>query len=138
MYIELIQEFISENKYISIQPSASRKQIAEAEMAMKVIFPDEIKQMLSELNGDKWLCFSCDEIVKNNIETRKYLSEYYDGLDNLLFIAGNGCGDYYGYIIEDGSCVDGKIIMWEHETNEIHIVADSLQMLIHRYYSDEI
>lgn len=69
---------------------------------------------------------------------REGLSECYEGLCDLLFIAGNGCGDYYGYRSENKVCMPGSIIIWEHETNETHEVARSLAEMIGLYYTDRI
>ena len=138
MYQELFAEHHSEHPYSTPQPPASASQIAGAEAAMGVPFPAELRKLLAEMNGDNWLCLSCDQIVSCNNLVREGLSEVYDGLYDLLFVAGNGCGDYYGYAIRDGACQEGQLLMWEHETNETHIVAASLAELIRRYFLDEI
>jgi len=66
------------------------------------------------------------------------LCEYYRGLDEVLFIGGNGCGDYYSYIITDGIIASNKIILWEHEDNSLIFVANGLSELIEKYYEDKI
>lgn len=138
MYKELVAPFAQKNEWIVPQKPAAHEQIETAEQAMKVAFPNELKQLLKEMNGDKYFCLSCEQIVEYNRIVREGLSEFYEGLYHLLFVAGNGCGDYYGYVIQSGLCIEGQIIMWEHETNETHIVAASLAEMISRYYSGEI
>ncbi len=64
------------------------------------------------MNGDNLLLHSVQQIVENSIMTRRYLGECYEGLNQLLFIGGNGCGDYYCYIIRDGVIMSNKIIRW--------------------------
>ncbi|MBS3984376.1 MAG: SMI1/KNR4 family protein [Selenomonadales bacterium] len=114
------------------------EEIAAAERALSVAFPTELKDLLCELNGDNWLLFSVSQIVEINLMTREALGQYYDKLDELLFIAGNGCGDYYAYKICVGEADTGRIVFWDHEDNSRRVVASSLSELITRYYSDEI
>ena len=138
MFLELLKPFLADNKYIKPDPPATAEMILSAGKSMGVDFPDELKSLLSEFDGDRYLCFSCNEIVETNQSVREGLSECYEGLCDLLFIAGNGCGDYYGYRIENKVCMTGSIIIWEHETNETHEVARSLAEMIGLYYSDKI
>ena len=138
MFLELLKPFMADNEYIKPGPPATAEMILLAEKSMDVDFPDELKALLSEFDGDRYLCFSCNEIVGTNKSVREGLSEYYEGLCDLLFIAGNGCGDYYGYRITNKACISGSIIIWEHETNETHEVARSLAEMIELYYTDKI
>ncbi len=94
--------------------------------------------LLKELNGDKWLFFSIDEIINTIKTVREAFEEDYLGIENHLFFASNGCGDYYCYEILDGKADIASIYMWEHETNETHKVASNITELIRRYYNDEI
>lgn len=138
MFLELLKPFMADNKYIKPDPPATAEMILSAEKSMGVDFPDELKALLSEFDGDRYLCFSCNKIVETNQSVREGLSECYEGLCDLLFIAGNGCGDYYGYRSENKVCMPGSIIIWEHETNETHEVARSLAEMIGLYYTDRI
>lgn len=81
---------------------------------------------------------SVKQIIEDNLLVRKTLSESYEGLDELLFIGGNGCGDYYSYSILDGQISSTEIVRWEHEDNTKIVVAHSLQEMIDRYYNNEI
>ena len=51
--------------------------------------------MLLEFDGDGWLLLSADQIIEIN-EMLRELVEFMP-LDCFLFIARNGCGDYYSY-----------------------------------------
>lgn len=138
MYKELIAQYGDRNKYVSPQPSAAVSEIAKAEQKLGTSFPDELRALLSEMNGDRWLMFSINEIIETTEDLRS-LTEYYPGIDGYLFFAGNGCGDYYGYsVTEDGSVDASAIYLWLHETNEKMKVAADIPTLIKRYYSDEI
>ena len=138
MYRELIEKQAETNKYIKPQFGATEKEISASEKEMGVFFPGELKTLLSEMNGDGYLFLSVEKIVECNKMTREILGEVYEGLDNLLFFAENGCGDHYSYIIDGKTAVEGNIVFWENETNEYHTVAKDLTELIKRYFNDEI
>lgn len=138
MYLELIQQNIPQNPWIRPQPPATPEQIRWAEQQMRVSFPEELRALLLELNGDRYLLLSAERIVECNRLTREGLSECYDGLENLLFVAENGCGDYYCYKISQGQITDPELYRWDHEDNETRPVASSLAEMITRYYNDEI
>ena len=138
MYIEKIRRYMKENNFINPQPPVELSMIAEAESKLGVGFPDELKKMLSEMNGDKWLLWSVEQIVDDNMQIREYLADCYEGINELLFIAGNGCGDYYAYSIQNGQILTTEMIIWEHEDNSKTFVAHSLLEMIDRYYNSEI
>ncbi len=81
--------------------------------------------------------FSVQQIVETNLDSRRILGEVYGGLDRLLFVAGNGCGDYYSYKIEDGEISSTALYRWDHEENSITLVASDLADLIDKYYTDQ-
>ncbi len=138
MYREYIESRMADNKWIKPHPPASVQQISAAEAAMGVKFPKELIDLLSEMNGDGYFLLTAEHIVEYNNMNRNILGEVYDGLDKLLYIAENGCGDYYCYVIENGGIASTQIVCWEHETNETYPVADNLMQLIVRYYNSEI
>lgn len=138
MFRELIENEAENNKYIKPQKGASPAEIKSAEKKLRISFPNELKTLLTEMNGDKYLFFSAEEIAERNTEVRDILGECYEDLDKLLFFACNGCGDYYSYVISDGSIKETEIIRWEHETNERIPVANSLTEVIEKYFSDKI
>jgi hypothetical protein len=138
MWIEKISAYLANNGYIKPQRGADSAVIKEAEHKLKVNFPAELKSLLLEINGDDVLLFSVEQIVENNLDSRKVLGEVYDGLDLLLFIAGNGCGDYYSYQIIDGEIISTEIVRWEHEVNSTVLVASNLTELIEKYYTGQI
>ena len=138
MYRELIEKQAEKNQYIHPHDGATEKEIAKAEKEMKVKFPEELRTLLSEMNGDGYLFLSTEKIVEYNKEKREILGEVYDGLDKLLFFGENGCGDHYSYLIDGKTAVEGNIVFWEHETNEYRTVAKNLTELIERYFNDEI
>lgn len=138
MYRELIQLCAADYKYVKIHEPASEKEIARAEKALGYRFPRELKALLSELNGDGWLLFTVDEIVGTWRDLSE-LQEYYPDVDKHIFFGGNGCGDYYCYQVDaDGVVQENAIYIWEHESNETHVVAGNIAEMISRCYHGEI
>ena len=138
MYRELIEKYLKENPYIKIADGASEKQIEDAEKTVGIAFPKELKELLREMNGDRWLIFSTEELIKTNQGAKEAFSGVYDGIEDHLFLAGNGCGDYYCYEISDGRADENALYMWCHEDNETKKAAGSLAELIEKYYNSEI
>ena len=139
MYKELVIEYSKNNQWTKIQKPATTAEIKEAENTVGYPFPDELKQLLLELNGDSYFLLSTDRIKENCLLNRKYLKEVYEDIDLHIFFAENGCGDYYCYnISENGKVNTSAIYIWEHETNEIHAVAKDIRELIYKYYNSEI
>ncbi len=99
----MIAELSKDNRWVKIQPPATEKDILDAESVVGYAFPDELKQLLYELNGDSYLILSAEEIINNCLLNREYLKECYEDIDFHIFFAGNGCGDYYCYrVLENG------------------------------------
>lgn len=138
MFRELIANCSSDCKYVRLQEPATIEQIKVAEKEIGCCFPVELISLLKELNGDKWLFFSIDEIINTTKTVREAFEEDYLDIEKHLFFAGNGCGDYYCYEIINDEADITSIYMWEHETNETHKVASNITELIKRYYNNEI
>lgn len=137
MYIELVRGYAQNNKYVRPQPPATEKEIRDAENKLAVSFPNDLRTLLLEMNGDRYLCFSAEDIAKNNLLLRSAFEEFVD-LSCYLFVAENGCGDYYCYRIEDGIVQSSQIYIWEHESFQEKVVATNLEDMIHLYYQDKI
>lgn len=138
MYIEQIRKHMNDNEFIKPHPPANLKIITNAENRLRFMFPNELKELLLEMDGDNCLLLSVKQIIEDNLMVREALSECYQGLDELLFIGGNGCGDYYSYSILDGQIKSTEIVKWEHEDNSKIVVAYSLKEMISKYYNGEI
>ncbi len=139
MYREQILSYAKANEFVKPRPGADLNAIQKAETAISCTFPDALRSLLSEMDGDGYLFFSAEEMAETNTRVRAALGEDYEGLDFLLFFAGNGCGDYYCYrILPTGETDPNTICIWLHEDNETICVAHSLTELIDRYFGDEI
>lgn len=144
MYKELISEVSKGNEYVQIQPPCPESEIDRVEKAFGYPLPKELRALFRELNGDKWLLFSAEEII-DQIRLNKEMLSFYEeqgveGVDRLIFFAGNGCGDYYCYYVDtDGVPDENSIYLWEHEEMRYdRKVAVNMTELIARYYNSEI
>lgn len=139
MYKELVLECSEGKAKIHIQEPATLEEIQEAEKVVGYNFPEELKKLLLEMNGDKWLLFSTEKIIECVTLNREYLSGCYEDIERHIFFAGNGCGDYYCYNVSGDGMVDTSAIhIWLHEDNETCMVAKNIEELIWRYYNSDI
>lgn len=145
MYRELLNEIIKKTDMPKLQNPCTENDIAEAEKVVGYIFPEELKKLLKETDGDKYFLLSAKEIIKNVELNRNYLAEclepdeYIEKIDRHIFFATNGCGDYYCYkVSEDGKADTSAIYIWDHECFETRYVAKDLMDAIIKYYNDEI
>lgn len=153
MYKELIQELSRETADVKFQPPCSETELEFAERVVGYPFPEELKALLRETNGDGWCILSTRRIVENVAGNRAiFLPDfeadgrrelYFETVDRFLFFATNGCGDYYCYRARpDGTVDDTVIYLWEHEDLGEDCcwrpVASSLTEFLTRYYTDEI
>ena len=98
MYKEKLLHYAKTNEYVKPSAGADAAMLQGVEKGLGCTFPPELKFLLSETNGDSYLIFSTDEILETNTRVRTMMSECYEGLEKLLFFAGNGCGDYYCFL----------------------------------------
>ena len=146
MFRELILANASNGEPVRFGEPCTGADIEAAEKVVGYAFPEELKALLRELNGDGWLFLSVQEIIDNVQRNRTYFSEcfecrkeYEERIDRHIFFAGNGCGDYYCYrVAEDGMADESAILIWEHELFETRYAAKNIADLIVKYYRSEI
>lgn len=145
MYRELIAEAIKNNDWAKLQEPCPEKEIKKAEKYVGYDFPEELKALLRETNGDHWLLMSANEIVENVKRNREIMAEYFEAdefeekVNRNIYFATNGCGDYYCFrVLADDTVDTTAIYIWEHELFEIREVAKDIPDLIAKYYNDEI
>ena len=137
MYRELILREAAGNRFVKPQAGADPEAIRNAEHLLGCTFPRELKDMLLEMNGDNWRLYSVSDILERNREIRRLLGEEREGLDSLLFFAGNGCGGYYCYeLLPGGRAKPGEIFLWSRGNSAWRPAAGSIAELITRYYRD--
>jgi len=123
----------SEGKpYVSLNPPASVGDIQAVESALGLRLPSDLAELLRQFDGDNYFLFSCRQITETNLMLRSTTA--WMPLDCLLFVAGNGCGDYFGYPITGDGMKETEIFMWEHEYDNRTYWAQGLSEAIEKYY----
>ena len=145
MYRDLIGELIKGHSWAKLQDPCSEDEIIKAEKHVGFIFPEELKTLLRETNGDHWFLLSADNIIKHVKTNREIFLEYLEPdefeekVNRFVYFATNGCGDYYCYrVLENGETDISAIYIWEHELFEIREVAKDISELITKYYNNEV
>lgn len=136
MWRELLVNLSCGNEYVRLNQPATDNEIFEVEKEIGIRLPSDLKNLLMEFNGDNWFIFSTQQIIETNLMIRGLTC--FMPLNCLLFFAGNGCGDYYGYAITGDGIKDWEIYMWEHESDNRIFKANGLKDAIEKYYTDKI
>lgn len=136
VYRELLDYYRNTRKYgeeIRPGPAATEDEIANAQLRLGVRFPQELCELLREVNGDGDLLFSTDEML----EYSQYdISQNYPR-GRLLFFGRDGAGNLYAYPVRDGRAEGARILLWDHESDSIDSLTpegSSLRELIKNYY----
>ena len=145
MYREMLEKLTAGNRWANLQEPCPEEEIQRAEEYVGFRFPEELKALLRETNGDRWFLLSVEEIISNTKNNREILPEHLKAdesekkVNRFIFFATNGCGDYYCYrVLENGETDTSAIYIWEHELFEIRKAANDLADLITKYYNDEV
>ncbi len=142
MYIELLKQYAANIDSLKIQPAVTGDAIHEAEVGLDILFPNELKELLCETNGDNYFLLPLEFIIKDNLDFRSMNPEIIEpelfDFSEFLFFATNGCGDYYGYKIEYGIIGSTSIFVFDHEEYTARVVAADIAELIKLYYQDQI
>ena len=132
----LFDELMKKHDYIAPNPPATQAQIDEIETALRNKPPDDLTELLLEMNGDNWFVFSAGQIIQINLSMR--VIDVFMPLDSLLFFAGNGCGDYFGFpIASNGEIKTDCVFLWDHESDSRILKAGGLEEIIVKYYGGE-
>ena len=145
MYKELIQKLTAGNRWAGVCEACSEEDIRRAEEYVGFAFPEELKALLRETDGDGWFLLSAERIIEHVSMNREIYPEYLEPdefeekVNRFVYFATNGCGDYYCYrVLPDGETDCSAIYIWEHELFETREVAKNMTELITKYYSDEV
>jgi hypothetical protein len=134
VWSEFVANLTKHNKYVKIQPPAAQEDIQLLKSKYGNI-PSELTDFLLELNGDNDCMLSVARIIETNDFMRSSAFACFMPIENLLFFAGNGCGDYYGYAISGDGIESRRIFMWHHETDDRVYVANCLKDAIALAYT---
>lgn len=107
-------------------PPATTAQLVELEVMLGVSLPDELSDLLREMNGvnvvySLGLVWSTDEIAQRNEEMRGYLPSA-----DMLFFGDRGNGDLFGFPITSEG-VQSTVVLWDHEDNSRSYEAATLR-----------
>ena len=116
MYRELLERYQSRDwgDTIRPQPGASAEEVCRAEQELGVRFPQELRGLLMELNGDLDMLLSVGEIVEYS---RAELSDRYPP-GTLLYFGRDGSGGLFAYPVREG-VAGPEIVFWDHETDSL-------------------
>ncbi len=153
-YRKLLSKMTKKIKCVKLGSPCPENEIALAEKSVGYPFPQELKDLLGEVNGDGgWALMSAQEITETTNDLRNSWraffeeegkqEEYVDNVQSFIFFAKNGCGDYYGYHIgADGLPEGTTIYIWEHEkigeARCYRRVASNIEEFITNYYNDKL
>ena len=76
MYRELIKQLTEKHQRAKVQAPCSEKEIGEAERYVGFAFPEELKNLLREINGDHWFLLSAAEMMDQVRRNREIVAEY--------------------------------------------------------------
>ena len=76
MYRELIEKLIEGHSWAKLQEPCSEKNITKAEKYVGFSFPEELKALLQETNGDRNFLLSAEEIISNAKNNREIFPEF--------------------------------------------------------------
>jgi hypothetical protein len=118
----------------TFRPSAMASELEEAEMALGVALPTDLKELLLESNGvlDAYqygVVWPAEKIVSENRVYRTYpdFKLLYMPFDCLLFFGEEDNGDLYAYVITEGAIRRPDVFLWEHETDSRQWYAARMQ-----------
>lgn len=134
MWLALISEWYPEHTFA---PGALEAEIAEAERALAAAFPAELRDLLRESNGvfgefKLDVVWSTSSIVEANQRVRTAFADIFMPFDALLFFAGAGNGDYFGFPVVQGVCRP-DVFVWNHEDDSRASIARDLRDYLERW-----
>ena len=105
----------------------------------------QLLELLMQTNGiinkrfGDYLVYSYDRIIEcHELFNTHYPRDENELLQSLLFIADDGCGDYFGYVVSGGKIETEEIGVYYPITNEYKIVAPSLREWAIEWYSGKL
>ena len=117
MYRETLLKYQKDNPWINIAPPAPSERIKTTARDLSTEFPEPLKELLLEMDGDGVFLMNLNLIVRANRLARS-LGDPPDARKILIFAKSDLPKQYYGYIAED-----------EQPTNEITVYKRGIYML---------
>ncbi len=156
-WIELIREAYNHRVGLGpkstpvFHPPALSQEIDECERRLGVIFPAELRELLSQTDGVTErlstvrgeidvgsFLFSTEKMLEINTFQRTQTGDYTMPLDCLLFVAEDGIGDYFGFAVVKRRVPHSRIYFWNHEDDSRLSIAPSLSYFIENWLNGTI
>ncbi|MEK1830284.1 SMI1/KNR4 family protein [Priestia megaterium] len=117
MWKDLIQNLSTDCVF---REPASMEDIVVLEKLFSIQIPGELKTLLCETNGvnDGYgysIIWSIEKIIRDNLNLGERMEDAYIPFNDLLFVANEGNGDMFGYLISNGCRQQNNIYVWNHE-----------------------
>lgn len=138
MYRELIETCAKDFPYAFPEDPATQNMLRALADYLGHPLPRQLHDLLLEMDGDHYLLLSVIRIRQRLELNREFFSEL-PGIEDHIFFAGNGCGDYFCYnVLPDGTVDESAIYLWRHEDNSTAYAAGDIKELIIRFYGGEL
>ena len=95
----------------------------------QIVLPEKYIQFILNFGGGYFGCANIYSLDKNS---DFFIFKHNPSIvKDILFMADNGCGDYYAFRVEDGKCRE-DIIFYDHEDNSVQdtTFSDVLEYLV--------
>jgi hypothetical protein len=130
---------------VVVQAGASESAIQQAERALGVLFPDDLRGCLLESDGIEGeyglgVVWSLEQIIRENRSFRETAAfrELYMPFDCLLFFADAGNGDQFAFAIQAGEIRRDDVFVWNHENDSRTWAAPSLSKYLEWWLSGKL
>jgi hypothetical protein len=130
---------------VVVQAGASESAIQQAERALGVLFPDDLRGCLLESDGIEGeyglgVVWSLERIIRENRSFRETAAfrELYMRFDCLLFFADAGNGDQFAFAIQAGEIRRDDVFVWNHENDSRTWAAPSLSKYLEWWLSGKL
>jgi hypothetical protein len=131
--------------HVALNKPASDNALSEAEAALGVRLPGELRLLLEQSNGvsgeyELALVWPIERIVADNLDFRSntQLAGLYMPFASLLFFADAGNGDQFAFPIVQGAINRPDIFAWDHENDSRRWVAPALQTYLEWWLSGKL
>lgn len=121
-------------------------EVEKTENKLKLVFPKELSELLSETNGlhdsssYSDIVWSIENIQRTNSEFRENrdFRELYMPFDSLLFFGDSGNGDQFAFRILANKIRTSDIYVWNHEDDSRVWIAPSLKIFLEWWLTGKI
>ena len=120
----------------------TEQEIKQVEETLDITLSGQLLELLKETNGIKdgrfgdFLVCDSNEIIELYKQHLAFLKiSDIQPPHKILFFASNGCGEYFGFRIEDGQIADGTVGVYYPIDNEFRIVATDFKTWAEKWHT---